>query len=93
MQTILLGDLNEWRRRSRSALNVLEPTFGHAPSILSFPSRRPFLPLDCILGWPRGFISGVAIHDSPPARHASDHLPMVATASLAPTTVELQHAA
>ena len=37
MPTILLGDLNEWRRRRRSALGGLEPTFGVAPSILSFP--------------------------------------------------------
>ena len=37
MPTILLGDLNEWRRRGRSALRGLEPTFGVAPSILSFP--------------------------------------------------------
>ncbi len=40
MPTILLGDLNEWRRRGRSALRGLEPTFGVAPPILSFPRRR-----------------------------------------------------
>ena len=39
MPTILLGDLNEWRRRGRSALRGLEPTFGVA-------SRRPMFPLD-----------------------------------------------
>ena len=57
MPTILLGDLNEWRRRGRSALRGLEPTFGVAPSILSFPSRRPIFALDRILGWPDGLIS------------------------------------
>ena len=93
MQTILLGDLNEWRRRSRSALSVLEPTFGAAPLIPSFPSRRPMLPLDCILGWPAGLIADVAIHDSPLARQASDHLPLTATATLIAATPGLRHAA
>jgi endonuclease/exonuclease/phosphatase family metal-dependent hydrolase len=93
MQTILLGDLNEWRRRSRSALSVLEPTFGAAPPILSFPSRRPMLPLDCILGWPTGLITDVAVHDSPLARQASDHLPLTAKASLMSAMPSLRYAA
>ena len=78
MRTILLGDLNEWRRDRRSALEILEPTFGPAPKILSFPSRRPVFPLDCIFGWPAGLISEVAAHDTPLARKASDHLPLTA---------------
>ena len=83
MPTILLGDLNEWRRRGRSALLGLEPTFGVAPSILSFPSRRPLFALDRILGWPGGLITDLAVHDTPLARRASDHLPLTATANLA----------
>ncbi len=49
MPTILLGDLNEWRQRGRSALRGLEPAFGVPPSIRSFPSRRPIFALDRIL--------------------------------------------
>lgn len=82
MPTILLGDLNEWRRRGRSALRGLEPAFGVPPSVLSFPSRRPIFALDRILGWPAGLISDLAVHDSPLARRASDHLPLTATAHL-----------
>lgn len=82
MNTILLGDLNEWRRRRRSALEILEPTFGPAPTVSSFPSRRPVLPLDCIFGWPNGLIVDVAAHDTPLARKASDHLPLTARARL-----------
>jgi len=84
MPTILLGDLNEWRRWGRSALRGLEPTFGVAPSILSFPSRRPIFALDRILGWPAGLITDHAVHDSWLARRASDHLPLTARAHLAP---------
>ena len=82
MPTILLGDLNEWRRRRRSALRGLEPTFGQAPSILSFPSRRPIFALDRILGWPEGLIADLAVHDTPLARRSSDHLPLTAKVNL-----------
>src|SRR5579872_6546961 len=82
MRTILLGDLNEWRRRRRSALQILEPTFGPPPGILSFPSRRPLFPLDCIFGWPLGLVTDLAVHDSPLARRASDHLPLTASVRL-----------
>jgi endonuclease/exonuclease/phosphatase family metal-dependent hydrolase len=82
MPTVLLGDFNEWRRRRRSSLDVLEPTFGAAPSILSFPARRPIFALDRILGWPSSLIDDLAVHDTPLARQASDHLPLVATANM-----------
>jgi endonuclease/exonuclease/phosphatase family metal-dependent hydrolase len=82
MPTILLGDLNEWRRRRRSALCVLEPMFGASPPLLSFPSRRPILPLDRILGWPAGLLTDLAVHDTPLARIASDHLPLTAQVDL-----------
>jgi len=88
--TILLGDLNEWRRRRRSALGGLEPTFGVAPSILSFPSRRPIFALDRILGWPAGLVTDLAVHDTPLARQSSDHLPLTAKVSLAAAMTEMQ---
>ena len=84
MPTILLGDLNEWRQRGRSSLRGLEATFGVAPSILSFPSRRPTFPLDRILGWPAGLITDLAVHNTRLARLSSDHLPLTANAHLAP---------
>ena len=93
MPTILLGDFNEWRRRRRSALGVLEPTFGVAPSVLSFPAMRPMFPLDRILGWPAGFVNGLEVHDSPLARQASDHLPMIARVSLGEAAALVQDAA
>jgi endonuclease/exonuclease/phosphatase family metal-dependent hydrolase len=93
MPTILLGDFNEWRRSRRSALGVLEPTFLLAPSILSFPSRRPIFPLDRILGWPAGLITDLAVHASPLAQRSSDHLPLTAMVKLASATPDVQAAA
>jgi endonuclease/exonuclease/phosphatase family metal-dependent hydrolase len=86
MPTVLLGDLNEWRRRHRSSLDVLEPTFGVPHPVLSFPSRRPIFALDRIFGWPAGLITELAVHNSPLARMASDHLPMTALMRLAAGT-------
>ena len=93
MPTILLGDFNEWRRRRRSALVVLEPTFGAAPSILSFPARRPIFALDRILGWPNRLIGDLAVHDTPLARRASDHLPLTATANIELASLQTRLAA
>ncbi len=82
MPTILLGDFNEWRRHRRSSLGALEPTFGVAPSILSFPARPPIFALDRILGWPSSLIGDLAVHDTPLARQVCDHLPLAATANM-----------
>jgi endonuclease/exonuclease/phosphatase family metal-dependent hydrolase len=75
MPCILLGDLNEWRRRGRSALRGLEPTFG-------VPSPLPIFALDRILGWPAGLVTNLAVHDTPLARRSSDHLPLTAKVNL-----------
>ena len=82
MPTILMGDFNEWRHRRRSSLSILEPTFGGGATPHSFPSRRPFFALDRILGWPNGLVTDLAVHKSPLARIASDHLPLTARAEL-----------
>ncbi len=82
MPTILLGDFNEWRRRRRSALEILEPVFGVAPVLCSFPAPLPLFPMDRILGWPAGSVTRSAVHDTPLARTASDHLPLVAEVNL-----------
>lgn len=93
MPTILLGDLNEWRRRRRSSLSVFEPIFGEPKPLASFPSRRPIFPLDRILGWPHGLITDLAVHHSALARQASDHLPLVAQVNLSPASLALRNVA
>ena len=81
--TVILGDLNEWRPGRRSSLKGLEPSFGAAlPGAATFPSRLPLLPLDRIYGRPSGLVRMVGAHDTPLARLASDHLPLVARLDL-----------
>jgi endonuclease/exonuclease/phosphatase family metal-dependent hydrolase len=75
--TLLLGDLNEWREHG-SALAVLRPVFGPGARVASFPAFRPRLALDHVLAMPSA-PAGVAVHDTPAARRASDHLPLLAT--------------
>lgn len=84
MPTLLMGDLNEWRSGIHSSLARLAPRFGpFLPPQPSFPSRLPFLALDQILGHPQGLVLPPQVHDSPLARLASDHLPLVARLDLA----------
>jgi endonuclease/exonuclease/phosphatase family metal-dependent hydrolase len=84
MPTLLMGDFNEWRPdRPDSPLAELEPLFGpFGHSHPSFPSRRPIFALDRILGWPQGTVEEIAVHHSPLARVASDHLPVKALVDL-----------
>lgn len=87
--TLILGDLNEWRRGADSSLHAIETGFdapGRGPA--TFPSRLPVLRLDRILGRPRGLVLGVAAHDTPLARVASDHLPVKASLDLAAVGAE-----
>ncbi|QLF70833.1 endonuclease/exonuclease/phosphatase family protein [Peteryoungia desertarenae] len=86
--TLLMGDFNEWRLGPGSALTRLEPMFGPLPPpVPSFPARLPVLSLDRIMANRPGLISEVSVHDSPLARRASDHLPLLARLDLA-TTVD-----
>ena len=83
MPTIILGDMNEWRPGRRSSLQAFSGSFDPAhPGPATFPSRHPILPLDRILGRPRGLVRAPAAHDTPLARIASDHLPLVARLDL-----------
>ncbi len=87
MPTLLLGDLNEWRPTGArsSALSALAPVFGPLrQGVPSFPSRLPLLALDRILGCAAAPVQGLAAHDTPLARLASDHLPLTARVALAP---------
>jgi endonuclease/exonuclease/phosphatase family metal-dependent hydrolase len=81
---ILMGDMNAWRRRDR-ATRALESGLPRNTEIEwppSFPAARPVLALDRI--YTRGAkLLEVQSHQSPAARRASDHLPVVARISLA----------
>jgi len=79
MQTILLGDLNEWRPWGGLALS--RRTVGvrlSGPVRPTFPSRRPILPLDRILTDRPGAVTDMRSIDTPGIRAASDHLPLSA---------------
>ena len=80
--TILLGDMNAWRRckASRELDETLERHHNRSwPA--SFPAPRPVLALDRV--YARGAtVSRVETHESPAARRASDHLPVIARVAL-----------
>ncbi|ROT98135.1 endonuclease [Histidinibacterium lentulum] len=76
MQTILLGDLNEWRPWGGLAFRpglTLLPLEG--PARPSFPATRPLLPLDRVLSAP-GCVEDLEVLDGPGIRAASDHRPV-----------------
>jgi endonuclease/exonuclease/phosphatase family metal-dependent hydrolase len=78
--TILLGDMNAWRRckATRTLDRELHHNLDWPPS---FPSTRPVLALDRI--YSRGVrILEIGTHGSRAARTASDHLPVVAHVEL-----------
>jgi endonuclease/exonuclease/phosphatase family metal-dependent hydrolase len=76
--TLLMGDLNEWREEKGTALAHLAQHFARAPTVASFPSRAPLLPLDRIMACNKARLSDLEAHDTPLARRASDHLPIKA---------------
>jgi endonuclease/exonuclease/phosphatase family metal-dependent hydrolase len=80
--TLLLGDLNAWRRcKATRALDDELGSHGETEWPASFPAARPVLALDRI--YTRGAqILEIATHASPAARRASDHLPVIARISL-----------
>ena len=79
---VLMGDMNAWRKCKGS--QVLEESLGlhhNRDWPASFPSGRPILSLDRIYSRNADVVE-VEEHDSPAARKASDHLPVVATIEL-----------
>jgi endonuclease/exonuclease/phosphatase family metal-dependent hydrolase len=79
--TLLLGDLNAWRRCKATRALEDELAFHGDSWPLSFPAARPVLALDRI--YSRGVrILEVGAHASAAARRASDHLPVVARVEL-----------
>ncbi len=75
LPTILVGDMNEWIPRAWS-LRSLCAMFNKSPSLRTFPSRLPVLPLDRIFVWPHEAFIKAKVHMSALARIASDHLPI-----------------
>ena len=74
MQTIVLGDLNEWRPWGGLAFSEkLVGTALRGPAKATFPARRPILALDRILTNAPGRVEGVTVIDHPHANAASDH--------------------
>ena len=75
---VLMGDMNAWRKCKGSQQLEENLNLHHRvdwPS--SFPAGRPMLALDRI--YARGAaVVEVRHHDTPAARKASDHLPVVA---------------
>ncbi|MEM7471853.1 MAG: endonuclease/exonuclease/phosphatase family protein [Pseudomonadota bacterium] len=77
MQTILLGDLNEWR--PWGGLAFYPKIVGAAlrgPAKPTFPSRRAFLALDRILTTAPGRVEKATVIDHPSTNFASDHRPL-----------------
>lgn len=72
---VLLGDLNEWFLWGRP-LRWLHRAFAQTPAPATWPARLPLFALDRLWVRPRAALAGLARHDGPLARSASDHLPL-----------------
>ncbi|MCR9110263.1 endonuclease/exonuclease/phosphatase family protein [Marivita sp. XM-24bin2] len=80
---VLLGDFNEWLPRSPGLRALLCQGTSQVGQAKSFPSCFPIFGLDRILTRKLGPVMEVRAFDTPLARVASDHLPVVATFRLA----------
>jgi endonuclease/exonuclease/phosphatase family metal-dependent hydrolase len=72
---ILCGDINEWFAVGRP-LRWLHARLGRSPTLRTFPAGFPLFALDRIWVQPREAVVKLAVHDTPMARVASDHLPL-----------------
>ncbi|PTX54514.1 endonuclease/exonuclease/phosphatase family metal-dependent hydrolase [Litoreibacter ponti] len=83
MQTILLGDLNEWRPWGGMMFNrALTGMDLQGPACRSFPSSRPLLPLDRIMTDGAGQVLDMRAVRTREVVEASDHLPLVARVTI-----------
>lgn len=76
---VLLGDLNDWRRRG-AGFRKLSPLFGACTWLRTFPARLPLVPLDRIWCEPAELLTRA--WTEPTARDASDHLLLAADLDL-----------
>ncbi|MGZ5102611.1 MAG: endonuclease/exonuclease/phosphatase family protein [Usitatibacter sp.] len=77
-RAVLMGDLNEWFLWGRP-LKHLHQYFDATRAVATFPSGMPVLALDRQWAHPGSILRELKAHESPLARVASDHLPLVAT--------------
>lgn len=80
---VLMGDLNEWRF-GFNILFRLNRSIAPTPYLRTFPAAWPAFALDRIYLRPISLLQDLHVVDTPLARHASDHLPLVADLALAP---------
>jgi endonuclease/exonuclease/phosphatase family metal-dependent hydrolase len=86
--SILMGDMNAWRNCKGS--RALDESLGLHHNLnwpASFPAARPMVALDRIYVRSAEVVS-IRKHDSPAARKASDHLPVVAEVAVEKTVSE-----
>jgi endonuclease/exonuclease/phosphatase family metal-dependent hydrolase len=82
-QTVLCGDLNEWRPWGGLALSPRVSGLRFAgPARATFPVGRPILPLDRVLATAPARVVSATVLDSADIRMASDHRPIRAEVSL-----------
>jgi endonuclease/exonuclease/phosphatase family metal-dependent hydrolase len=77
LTSVLMGDINEWFLWGRP-LRWLHRHFEATPARATFPAWCPLLALDRIWAQPRSCLQSFAVHATPLARIASDHLPATA---------------
>jgi endonuclease/exonuclease/phosphatase family metal-dependent hydrolase len=83
--TVILADANEWRPLANLKRRLPAFAFRTLPT---FPSALPILSLDLIFVRPAAALREVAVHRTPLARRASDHLPVRAVLDLSPSAEE-----
>ncbi len=71
---IMLGDFNEWVPIWN--LHHVHNVFGKSPTLRTFPSFMPVLPLDRIWVRPMESLLSLSTHKTALSRMASDHLPV-----------------
>lgn len=89
MQTVLLGDFNEWRPWGGLMFHkrIVGSRF-QGPVLPTFPSRRPFLALDRILTDRQGAVNATQVIATAPIVAASDHLPLYGEVTIAGEDVQ-----
>lgn len=77
LPTVVMGDLNEWSPHG-GCLRVFGTRYCIAQPGPSFPARRPMFGLDRVIVSDDIEVAAAWVHDTPGAREASDHLPVLA---------------
>ena len=81
MPTVIMGDFNQWGRRT-GAMRVFGPGWQAITPGESFPARRPIARLDRIVATRQWRVCDSGVHHSAVAAQASDHLPVWARLQL-----------